>query len=603
VSVAARALGRPPSRPPDRLMSSHLPQRRCACGGTPGPDGECAACKAARLAGQRPSTFEGPGEGFSQPLLRTLQPGGRGVTEAGPSHRFAEVRVHPAPQAKLIIGQPNDPYEREADRVSQALAESDTSARAQTPDCPGCERRDRLGTASTPNRGGLVAVDDDELTVGGVTSSTVRIQLYRAPGTARIRGLSPELEERALPGDQGSPLPAPLRGWFERRLGFDFSRVRVHANQSAADTARGLGARAYTIGRDVVFGKDYYLPDTPTGRQLLAHELTHVVQQGAAAPLEFARHSTGDARLPRAGGRQRAGDSRTRLESGAGHARPSAASGSPTLQRDLAIRPPHPAAVAPPLTQAQIDDAIQFNQFRFKDPWDIRNVRDVLGVPPVPAVIDEDFVRAVAQWQSEQGLHQDGKVGAETTRTLLSELRAEHQGAKATDLARDNFVTTTNVAAPVYHNCTAAPRFRWDVSLNTSLRNGVIIQQIDNAWHPQTCHGAPLALPAAQTPTPRYWEAWQVNNAGAVTPAAGTVNDRWQRNFPANSRGTWRMTGTFYTVLTLPPGFAAGNVHDAGILQSTVANPGGDTLGLPAGRRGIGGTWNCCPPTNTHTRN
>ncbi|OWQ45598.1 hypothetical protein CDL60_19470 [Roseateles noduli] len=80
----------------------------------------------------------------------------------------------------------------------------------------------------------------------------------------------------------GSPLPDDLRAFFEPRFGQDFSAVRVHADSGAADAARAVQARAYTLGAHIVFDAGEYAPHTDGGRRLLAHELTHVVQQGGA---------------------------------------------------------------------------------------------------------------------------------------------------------------------------------------------------------------------------------------------------------------------------------------------------------------------------------
>jgi hypothetical protein len=77
----------------------------------------------------------------------------------------------------------------------------------------------------------------------------------------------------------GQPLDGRTRAFMERRLGHDFSGVRLHTDASAADSAANVGAEAYTVGRDIVFGAGYYAPQSRSGRELLAHELTHVVQQ------------------------------------------------------------------------------------------------------------------------------------------------------------------------------------------------------------------------------------------------------------------------------------------------------------------------------------
>lgn len=85
----------------------------------------------------------------------------------------------------------------------------------------------------------------------------------------------------------GQPLDPSTRTFMEPRLGHDFSKVRVHADAKAAESAGAVNALAYAVGRDVVFGAGQYVPKTVAGKRLLAHELTHVVQQG-----------TGTQRLP-----------------------------------------------------------------------------------------------------------------------------------------------------------------------------------------------------------------------------------------------------------------------------------------------------------------
>jgi peptidoglycan hydrolase-like protein with peptidoglycan-binding domain len=405
--------------------------------------------------------------------------------------------------------------------------------------------REAAAAAAEPERdavAGLVegSLDDLQTGVGGLAAST----------EARIRS--------RIGG--GRPLPTKLRSTLEPRLRHDFGRVRIHDDATAAQLADDIGARAFTVADNVFFSSRQYLPDTRAGRRLLTHELTHVAQQG---------------RSPQLAG---------------------------SIQRDLAIEPPNPAAVAA-LTAAEVKAAIGFNNFRFKDPYTVRVIRDVLGLEPVPAIIDEEFVRAVAQWQAENNLPVDGKCGADTTRTLIGELAAEGEPADARQLRLDNYVATTDVTAPTFLTDTGAPiqHFVWEVGFRTSLRNGFIIQQIDNEFVPAMCDGTPYV---AWRPTPHYWEAWTVDGAGTVTPAIGAINDQWTRPFAPASRGHWRMTGTCFTVLTLPAGagFGAGNVADAGILQSTAAAPNADDLGLVAGRRTIGGEWNFCAPTNTHVR-
>ena len=79
----------------------------------------------------------------------------------------------------------------------------------------------------------------------------------------------------------GTPLLAELRTDMERRLGHDFSQVRVHTDSTAADSAREIGARAYTVGHHIAFSSNCFEPATVSGRRLIAHELAHVVQQSS----------------------------------------------------------------------------------------------------------------------------------------------------------------------------------------------------------------------------------------------------------------------------------------------------------------------------------
>ena len=87
-------------------------------------------------------------------------------------------------------------------------------------------------------------------------------------------------------GSPGQPLESTTRRFMESRFGHDFSQVRVHTDAKAAESAQAVQAQAFTRGRDVVFGAGQYAPETRRGKRLLAHELTHVVQQqGSLAQL------------------------------------------------------------------------------------------------------------------------------------------------------------------------------------------------------------------------------------------------------------------------------------------------------------------------------
>jgi hypothetical protein len=103
---------------------------------------------------------------------------------------------------------------------------------------------------------------------------------------------APASVEHAL-ASPGQPFEPALRQEMEQRFGYDFSRVRVHIGAAAEQSARDVNARAYTVGDNLVFGAGEYKPDTRQGQRLLAHELTHVVQQQSGAEANVARRSNG----------------------------------------------------------------------------------------------------------------------------------------------------------------------------------------------------------------------------------------------------------------------------------------------------------------------
>jgi hypothetical protein len=84
----------------------------------------------------------------------------------------------------------------------------------------------------------------------------------------------------------GQPLDAGIRAFMEPRFGHDFGEMRVHAGPRAAHAAKSVSAVAYTAGRDIVVGRENVAPDTRQGRELIAHELAHVVQQSGRTPSE-----------------------------------------------------------------------------------------------------------------------------------------------------------------------------------------------------------------------------------------------------------------------------------------------------------------------------
>jgi hypothetical protein len=116
---------------------------------------------------------------------------------------------------------------------------------------------------------------------------------------AASQGETRSVDAAPLVGDvlssAGQPLDSDTRRFFAARFGHDFANVRVHADAAAAESAHSVNALAYTVGRDIVFGAGQYAPNTSIGKRLLAHELTHVVQQRGAPRASDSRSEHGGA--------------------------------------------------------------------------------------------------------------------------------------------------------------------------------------------------------------------------------------------------------------------------------------------------------------------
>jgi hypothetical protein len=185
-------------------------------------------------------------------------------TPAAPSRfgiDFGQIAIYPpelpALQAKLMVGEPGDEYEQEADRTAERVmrvAEPQLQrACACGGACPNC-RTDRLGHGHE------------------------RLQPQRVQASNAGQVAAPPIVHEAL-ASPGQPLDNATRAFMEPRLGHDFSRVRVHADSHAGKSAQAVDAVAYTVGSDIVFGAGQYDPSSSSGRRLLAHELVHVMQQ------------------------------------------------------------------------------------------------------------------------------------------------------------------------------------------------------------------------------------------------------------------------------------------------------------------------------------
>ncbi|NDJ75930.1 MAG: DUF4157 domain-containing protein [Chloroflexi bacterium] len=195
-------------------------------------------------------------------------------------HDFSSIPVHhrgdvgePVPtlplQYQLRIGRAGDRYEQEADRVSAQVMRNASPA-------VGAGQRCACGDHAGPD-GLCKACRTKFLTVQ-----------QRVSAQGMTTGVAPASVHRTL-RQSGQPLDSATRRFMEPRFGQDFSQVRVHTDSQAAQSAGEINAQAYTVGQDVVFAAGQYAPGTQAGRQLIAHELVHVVQQEASAASWVAR--------------------------------------------------------------------------------------------------------------------------------------------------------------------------------------------------------------------------------------------------------------------------------------------------------------------------
>jgi hypothetical protein len=193
---------------------------------------------------------------------RVPDPVAQSRREYRPPHHLGMIPIYASPvgivQARLAINRPGDDFEREADRVAEQVMRM-PEPRVQRKcacggTCPGCQKEHN---------------DEEEHRT---------VHLKAANGGGPVVGEAPELVQDLVRAP-GRPLDSSTREFMESRFGHDFGGVRVHTGEAAGRTATEMNALAYTVGSNIVFGAGQYAPESAEGRHLLAHELTHVVQQ------------------------------------------------------------------------------------------------------------------------------------------------------------------------------------------------------------------------------------------------------------------------------------------------------------------------------------
>jgi hypothetical protein len=201
--------------------------------------------------------------GHKKPKVETV-----GRSQANPLWHQLATRV----QAKLTVGAPNDPYEREADRVADQVMSMSTPLPTST------------GPAS------VRIPEKYEVAQTKCLASTITSIAQRKPSDF-TGSFEPgaDFESHLNASDGGNPLPASMRAFMEPRFGADFSGVRVHTGNEATQLNRVINAQAFTHGRDIYLGEGKNNLESSAGKQLLAHELTHTIQQRTASTKDVQR--------------------------------------------------------------------------------------------------------------------------------------------------------------------------------------------------------------------------------------------------------------------------------------------------------------------------
>ncbi|MEZ4774822.1 MAG: DUF4157 domain-containing protein [Bacteroidia bacterium] len=172
-------------------------------------------------------------------------------------------------QRKLTIGQPNDKYEQEADAMAEKVVSRST---ASTPSiqqqCAECEKEKQI----LPMLQREPLPEEEEL--------QMKPEIMRQEND--LLQASPDLESKLSSTKGGGQALSPsVQAEMNSSFGADFSGVRVHSNTNAAQMSQSIQAQAFTNGSDIYFNHGKYNPESSEGKKLLAHELTHTVQQGA----------------------------------------------------------------------------------------------------------------------------------------------------------------------------------------------------------------------------------------------------------------------------------------------------------------------------------
>ncbi|MBD2427060.1 DUF4157 domain-containing protein [Phormidium sp. FACHB-1136] len=225
------------------------------------------------------------------PLPESQEPAPPNLNRDTPPPQFSITDPHgsrPQPiQPKLTIGAPGDKYEQEADRVASQVVQHINAPSAnpsQAIQREGIGEEDELQMKPMLQR--LEMPEEEELQMKPMLQrmeipEEEELQMKSAPSAGIVEGeAAPDLETSIQQARGGGQALAPdLQTKMGQAMGADFSQVRVHTNTQSDQLNRSIQAKAFTTGQDIFFRQGAYQPGNRGGQELIAHELTHVVQQ------------------------------------------------------------------------------------------------------------------------------------------------------------------------------------------------------------------------------------------------------------------------------------------------------------------------------------
>lgn len=312
---------------------------------SPKPPASTGSGKEVARSPQPDAEKQGPG---AKPPVQQAKPGGKSETKPGGStapqkdtgdnNKGKENFQRMAVQPKLTVSEPGDAHEQEAEQVAARVmrmpASSEQDSKSKVPAQPGgpaakppggggeapaatgkttpdAKGKPALPAAAGPAKGGSTPAPGKAAAGNKPSGASTQgekkpepVSVTRAPQTA------PATNKPSVPSDfakdlgPGQALDPNTRSFFEQRFGHDLGEIRIHTDDKADQAAKQIKARAFTFSSHIAFAKGEYQPETDYGKQLLAHEITHALQQQAdTVPRAVMRANKGDGAGTAAGGK------------------------------------------------------------------------------------------------------------------------------------------------------------------------------------------------------------------------------------------------------------------------------------------------------------